>query len=448
MQLKSIFVILVLTSSVLLHTKSVFAQTACPASGPEREACESKLRDELKKIEQEIAANQEEIKKTQSQARSLNGDIQVLNSKITESSLKIKSHGITINKITGEIGNKEGEIRRLDDKLSRQKESLAQIIRKSDELSNTSLVEFALQNKTLSDFFVNAESYRSVQIAMADTFDQVYQTKKQTEEVKEVLQDKKSEQETLKTKQEVERKKADQNKQVKAVVLKETKGQEALYQKSLKEKEAKAAQIRNTLFALRDTGAIKFGDALEYAQGAFEVTGVRPAFILAILTQESNLGNNTGRCYLKDKNTGSGIGKDGVARSRVMNPTRDVPPFLAIANELGFDPFEKLISCPLSTGWGGAMGPAQFIASTWNGYKDRVAKAEGKSVANPWNAKDAIYASAFLHKDNGAASSERNAACRYFSGRSCSSVSNFYGDSVVKLAQKIQREQIDPLQGI
>lgn len=447
MKWKSTFVIVVLIFGVFLHAKFASAQVSCPVSGPEKDVCESKLREELKKIEEEIKANQEDIKKTQSQARSLNGDIRVLNNKISESSLKIKSHGITINKITGEIGSKQSEIRRLDDKLSRQKESLAQIVRKSDELSNTSLVEFALQNKTLSDFFANAESYRSVQVAMADTFDQVNKTKKQTEEVKVVLEDKKNEQETLKTKQEVERKKADQNKKVKAVVLKETQGQEIIYQKTLKEKQAKAAQIRNTLFALRDSGAIKFGDALEYAQGAFEVTGVRPAFILAILTQESNLGKNTGRCYLKSSD-GSGVNTTGVTFKNVMNPNRDVPPFLAIADELGFDPYNKLISCPLNIGWGGAMGPAQFIPSTWNAYKERVARAEGKSLASPWNAKDAIYASAFLHKDNGAVSNERNAACRYYSGRSCSSISNFYGNSVVRLAERIQREQINPLQGM
>lgn len=433
--------------SVLVST-SVFAQTACPASGPEKDVCESRLREELKKIEEEIKANQEDIKKTQSQARTLNGDIRVLSNKINESSLKIKSHGIFIGKLSGEIGGKESEIRRLDDKLGRQRESLAQIVRKSDELSNTSIVEFALQKKSLSDFFANAQSYKSVQIAMADTFVQVTETKKQTEEVKEVLEDKKDEQETLKTKQEVERKKADQNKRIKNQVLQETKQEEAVYQKLLKEKEAKAAQIRNALFALRDSGAIKFGDALTYAQGAFEATGVRPAFILAILTQESNLGKNTGRCYLKNSDTGTGVNTAGTALSRVMNPTRDVPPFLAIAKDLGFDPYTKLISCPLDVGWGGAMGPAQFIPSTWNGYKTKVASALGKSAANPWNARDAVFASAFLHKDNGAISNERNAACRYYSGRSCSSISNFYGNSVVRLADKIQREQIDPLQGL
>lgn len=423
-----------------------FAQQACPTTSPEKEICEAKLREELAKVEAEIAEKQNQIKTTQAEAKTLKGDISVLNNKIDQSALKIKSHGIVIKKITGEISTKETVIQQLDQKLDRQRSALAQIVRKNEELQNVSLVEAALKKQALSDFVLQAEEYRSVQLAMEDTFEEVKDTKEQTVEVKQSLESKKTEQEKLKIQQEVERKKAEQNKQVKAVVLKETQGKESEYQKVLKEKQAKAAEIRNALFSLRDASAIKFGDALQYANEAFEVTGVRPAFILAILTQESNLGKNTGRCYLKNVD-GSGVNTSGTVFKNVMSPTRDVPPYLEIAKDLGFDPFERLISCPLNVGWGGAMGPAQFIPSTWNGYKAKVAAAEGKAVANPWIARDAIMASAFLHKDNGAVSDERNAACRYYSGRSCSSVSNSYGNSVVALAKKIQNEQINALQG-
>ncbi len=446
LRFNKVFLISVFALSALVTPGTSYAQQACPITSPEKEACEAKLREELARVEAEIAEKQNQIKETQAEARTLRGDISVLNNKIDQSNLKIKSHGIVINKISGEIGSKEVALQELDQKLDRQRSALAQIVRKSDELQNASLIEVALQKGSLSDFMLQAEEYRSVQLAMDETFDLVKKTKADTEEVKQTLEEKKTEQEKLKIQQEVEKKKAEQNKQVKAVVLKETQGKESEYQKVLKEKQAKAAEIRNTLFALRDASSIKFGDALEYANEAFEVTGVRPAFILAILTQESNLGKNTGRCYLKSTD-GSGVNTSGTTFKNVMSPTRDVPPFLEIAKELGFDPFERLISCPLNVGWGGAMGPAQFIPSTWNMYKAKVAAAEGKSVANPWIPRDAIMASAFLLKDNGAVTDERNAACRYYSGRSCSSISNFYGNSVVALARKIQNEQINPLQG-
>jgi hypothetical protein len=46
---------------------------------------------------------------------------------------------------------------------------------------------------------------------------------------------------------------------------------------------------------------------LQFATEASQKTGVRPAFLLGILTQESNLGKNVGSCYLKDPSTGAGI---------------------------------------------------------------------------------------------------------------------------------------------
>ena len=56
------------------------------------------------------------------------------------------------------------------------------------------------------------------------------------------------------------------------------------------------------------------GDALVYAQEAGKKTGVDPAFILAILQQESNLGANVGSCYLSDQVTGAGtVIKSGAA---------------------------------------------------------------------------------------------------------------------------------------
>jgi len=162
---------------------------------------------------------------------------------------------------------------------------------------------------------------------------------------------------------------------------------------------------------------------------------------LAILTQESNLGANVGQCYLKNPDTGAGVGKNtGTPFWNVMKPTRDVEPFLEITNKLGFNAFQTAVSCPIAgvVGWGGAMGPAQFIPSTWMGYKDKVAALTGKSPANPWDIRDAFVAASVLLKANGANATyqgEWNAAMRYFSG-STNLKYRFYGDSVMELTKK------------
>ncbi len=215
-------------------------------------------------------------------------------------------------------------------------------------------------------------------------------------------------------------------------LLEVTKGKEALYQKSLKEAQAKAKEIRNRLFQLSgvpDTQAPTFGEAYNIAKYAESVTGVRPAFLLAVLTQESNIGKNVGKCYLPQDPAEN-------KRRRIMSPTRDVPHFLNICAELGRDSYKTPVSCPMSFGWGGAMGPAQFIPSTWIKYRERVTAITGKP-ADPWNIRDAFLAAAFYLSDYGAKSQTYNgewrAAMIYFSG-STSTKYRFYGDSVMRIA--------------
>ena len=101
-------------------------------------------------------------------------------------------------------------------------------------------------------------------------------------------------------------------------------------------------------------------------------------------------------------------------------------------------------------GWGGAMGPSQFIPSTWQIFEKRIAAISGTAYADPWKPRDAITATALYLSDLGAVtgneSSERNAACKYYSGRSCASgPGSSYGNSVMRKILAVQAD-IDKLQ--
>ena len=63
----------------------------------------------------------------------------------------------------------------------------------------------------------------------------------------------------------------------------------------------------------------------------------------------------------------------------------------------GMNYYETPVSCCMyykgkPYGWGGAMGPAQFIPSTWVLYEDKIKAITGKT-ADPWNIRDAFLAS-------------------------------------------------------
>ena len=412
------------------------------------------LQQELTKVEAEQKQAALELSNAQKKSASLSRDIQVLDAKIRSAQLEIKAKNILIQSLGNDITKKQTKINDLEDRIDKGRETLSQILRKTNEIDTISIPELILSGKNITGLVRSFDEFESVQIGLRDTVYQLKNDKASTTAEKEALDNRRNAELDARYIIQQQQKNIESNQAEQKQLLALSKGAEKSYTKLIAEKQARAAQIRSALFALRDAASIPFGDALQYATLASQRTGVRPAFILAVITQESNLGSNVGKCYVTDFNTGNGINvKTGNNVSKVMNPTRDVPAFRTILNQIGGDPIKQVVSCPLSVGWGGAMGPAQFIASTWLLIKDRVAASLGiDSMPDPWNPSHAFMASALYLSDLGAGSktytSERNAACKYYSGKSCGYVTGntAYGNSVLSLADKIQRTMIDPLQ--
>lgn len=410
------FIFVCVLSVAPLATMLVHAQDLTPA---ERVALQAQY-DELQK---EIAAQQQIIKDTQAKKNTLQGDVTLLNAKIKAAQAQINAKNIIIKQLSAQIAAKNVVIGQLSNRIARGKESLGSILRQTQMLDDYSIVSIALGAQDVSGFFSDLDAFVSIKTDLQKLFADIRSAKAQTETEKATLAIKQNQTVDAKYVVETEQKQISSDKTQKQQLIAITANQEVAYKKVLAERQAKAAAIRAALFPLRDAAAISFGDALKYAQAAQKSTGVNSAFILAILTQESNLGANVGQCYLTNDVTGAGIGKNTLTPfTKVMSPTRDVPPFLALGLQLGFDPHHQVVSCPIASagGWGGAMGPAQFIPSTWALYAARVEAASGASVANPWDPKNAIIAMAFLLADNGASAggytAEYTAAARYYAG--------------------------------
>ena len=418
----------------------------------------AELEKELADLEAQIKALGQNISATQQQGTSLKKDITLLTQKISQSKLKIQSHLKAISQLNQNIVQKNQTIGELDAKANREKDSLSQIMRKTMYMEEYSLIDFALQSKSLSAFFEDVDSFATINRALKESFETIRITKSELEVVKSELLEAKDQETEKKIAQELEKKKVEANQKEKNTLLVITKNQETEYKKVLADREKEASSIRARLFELRDSNSISFGQAYDLAVLASKGTGVRPALILAILMQESSLGVNVGACYLRDTATGSGVSiKSGTIKLRTMNPVRDVPVFTSLVSRLGRPVEQTPVSCWIAmysggspVGWGGAMGPSQFIPSTWKIFEDRIEGITGASTADPWNPRDAITATALYLKDLGAVtgneSSERNAACKYYSGRSCASgPGTSYGNSVMKKIVGVQAD-IDKLQ--
>ena len=437
----------ILSSAFYLSPKISFSQTANLT--PEQQAV---LRAELANIEQEIKDQQAILDTKTKQGASISRDISILDAQIKQAQLKIRAHEISINNLGKDIVVKTNTITALSERIGKGQESLQQIIQRTRELDDLSFAESFLSNKNLSEFFIDFDNFSAIKQSMNLHLNNVKDARKSNEVVKEQLGEKRSQEIDLKINVEQEQAKIKSLEADKQKLLSLNKNEQQNYKTVISNKQQRANEIRNALFALRDTPAIKFGDAVTYAKEASTKTGVRAAFVLAIIQQESNLGSNVGSCYLTSSETGAGIKKSsGVAVSNLMKLSRDVKPFLQIMQETGRDPYKTLVSCPIGNiGYGGAMGPSQFIPSTWMLNRNRVASNVGKSYVDPWNPEDAFMASAIYLSDLGASAgsytSERNAACRYYSGKSCSGSNTFYGDQVMARVTAIQAN-IDVLSG-
>ena len=401
------------------------------------EKCEKYYREQSEEIEKDLSKTEAEKKTLESKIYTLNRRIKNLNYQINQSNLVIKDLGIQIEDTTGSI---EKTSLRIDG----SREKLANILRNIYQEDQKPIVEILIAEENLSDFFNSLTALERLNAKSKELLQNIKYLKTSLEGQKESLDGEKDDLERMVQIQTLQRKESSSVKQEQEYYLKIT---EKEYQKYLQEKqrvEQKTAEIRARIFEL--TGVSKaptFGEAYEIAKQVEAITGVRPAFLLAVLTQESNIGKNVGQCYLKNPETGKGeIIKSGKSISKVMKPSRDVQPFLEITRELGRDPFATPVSCPMSFGWGGAMGPAQFIPSTWMIYKERLKQITGKPC-DPWNIKDAFLASALYLSDYGAKSQTYNgewrAAMIYFSG-SVNLKYRFYGDSVISITKSYEKD--------
>ncbi len=435
-------IVAIIGNLVLWVPLSVVAADTQPA------VCLNPTSEDIAQACRDYASESAKLKELQSQlatqkskSGALQSNVNKIISQINTTQNKIKDKITSIGTLSKQIGEKEKAISSLSSELDREHASMQQLIRRTNEIDQKGAAYVVLSSQSVTDFYQDLDDFLAVKKSLYASLDKIKAIRSSTEVQKSDLEDKQAQAKDAKNALESEKSKLAGTQKEAKVLLDTSKTEEQRVASTVAAQQKKVAAIESKLFSFAggNTKAIQFKDAYAMAQEASAATGVRPALILAILTQESNLGANVGTC----NRAGDPPSKSWV---NVMHPTRDQPAFKRITAALGVDPNTTPVSCPYGGGYGGAMGPAQFIPSTWEMYQAKVATALGKSTANPWIARDAITASAMLMKANGAVggeANERNAACRYYSGRSCDGkkpFNSFYGNAVMALTRTVQAD--------
>ena len=440
----------------LLTLSPVFCTPAFSQTRDELEA-------ELKSIEAQIAQYESELAKTKTEKKTLSNKISQLKAEQGKISSQIKSTNLQLGQLERQLIATESSIRESTQKIGRLQDQIAELIRVIYERDQQPLLNVILGEEDLSSFFGEMNMLEQIYGSIASAMEEIGMAKKELDSQHDDLKEKQDDKTNLLSIQMLQQQDLQAKTNEQASVLKKTQGKEASYQQMLSNSQKRAQEIKNRIYELLDVNTqISFGEAVEIARWVSGKTGIRTALLLAVLTQESNLGKNVGTCnrigdppskswenimpgpehyanYLKN-------GKSCAGASSPCSYRDDQSYFLTITKELGMDPDATPLSCPMQGivgGWGGAMGPAQFIPSTWMAHRDDVAALTGKSPANPWDIRDAFVASALLLKANGAVAGNENsewkAALRYFSG-STNVKYRFYGDNILALARQYEED--------
>ena len=234
------------------------------------------------------------------------------------------------------------------------------------------------------------------------------------EEEKEVLDSKKSETEQMARIQALQAEESRRIQQAQEALLRETQSKEAAQKQELTALEKEAAEIRARIIQLAgtpvDVPMPSLGEAIDISKWVENRPESNRLSWLPLFFKISS-GRNVGQCYITDSTSGNSRNLAGRLFPRGIHPTRDLPLFLQITKELNRDPMKTPISgwadvgMGPNYGWGGAMGPAQFIPSTWQGYRNELTLKLG-AAADPWKIRDSFLAAGLILRDNGAAYNE------------------------------------------
>lgn len=418
------------------------------------------LLEQCKKYYEDKSDNlKKDIAETAQEKQTLSNTISLLRKKINNLDYQINQSNVMIKDLHSQIQDTQASIEQTNDKIEQIKQKLGNLLQLRYEQDQRSTIEILLGEETISDFVDELVALDMLHLEIQELLKHIKGLKSGLETQKDTMDSEKKELEHLVIIQSLQKQESSQQKVEHEYLLDLTEKEYQSYLQEKKDAEEKVTKIGNLLFELLEVpeGGIKFEDAVAIAKEVGKQTGIRPAFSLAILWQETRIGKLKGGCYLRDTTTGDGVYiKTGNKAPRTMKPSRDIPYFLTIIDELNkagklnTDYAYTPVSCCMITengyfGWGGAMGPSQFIPSTWMLYKESIEKKTGAVPANPWNVRDAFLANALYLKDLGAGvqtyEKEINAALRYF-GCTSSWCQQNYGIPVMRVSQCFQ-EYID-----
>lgn len=390
------------------------------------QSLEEELTRKLNEINAALMSNRGQIQQLGKTNLSLQEEIKLLDKQIESVELQIQAGELQAQALRVQSQALQKDIDELQGHINDAKNKLAQGLSQLYQLDQRSMVEVILSVSDFSDFFNQVYYLRRLQGEVKAALNDLSQAKQVLDDKQEELTQRLAAQERLFTLQSLERDENEHSKEKKASLIeKNVRASNSLSQKSSALQEV-GRQLREKLYVVKGlTKSVGLNEAHDKASQVAGKVHINPDFLMAVLKVESDIGNNVGGGHWQED----------------MHP-RDRDAFLQITQKLRLDPDKMPVSSAPHYGWGGAMGPAQFLPSVWLSYENSIAALTGHNPPNPWDLEDAFAAAAIKLAANGAnrqdANGEWEASMKYFAGsRWQNPAYSFYADRVAAVRDLI-----------
>lgn len=413
----------------LLAENSNVQQNVSQDNAKNQELINQKLQ-QIKNLQAEINKYQSNLDQKRKEGRTLKNEIAIYDGNIVKNQLEIEETKANIERAEMEMQQSKQKIEEDGRIVEESRQSLKISLQELYSYQQDSILEILMANTNISDYFNKINSSKSVQNSIFENVARLKQEKIDLSAKNEKLQGDQEEYQNLINMKSEQNSSLEDLKSQKNDILRITNGEEGEFQALVSENQSILPSLRAQLRDLQSLGtSIKFDDAISAAKYVGNVTGVRPALLLGILRVESGLGTNVG----------------GGTYKTDMNPNQQAA-FEQITAGLGYDPNAMPVSkrAKSYSSWGGAMGPAQMMPTTWLIYENEVSQIVKRNPPDPWNITDALAAVAVkLSKVDGVLSgdyeAEYKAAGIYLAGNNWEKYT-FYPDKVMYYADLYEKE--------
>lgn len=354
--------------------------------------------EKVDELEDDIDDVQKDLEKERQKADVLSAELRTISSSISVVTNAIDQTQSVIDETEETIGRKEAEIAALESDAVRNREILSGLVLEAYYREEQFSLPEILSEEDMFRALNDPERLVSVGDRIRDVLVRIRLLREKIEDEKADLEGVKKEKEQLLA--------------VKEAQKYDLAREHAETSSDLAEQQATVANLQSKLNSLRSRYSELLGvsvstdDILKAAKFAASATGMSRSFLLGVLVQESNKGQNVGTCDYKESKMTSA----------------QLTALKKIADKLGYNYKKLKFSCPPKSysGTGGAMGVAQFMPTTWLGYESTIAALTGHKPPDPWNLVDGVTAMASKLANDGAAKKDRfyeaKSYCVYLAG--------------------------------